>query len=217
MARALKSRHRDIVPQFVGWRLATAGATVLCALLSVSLAVIASPASPIGHRERVPIRGNSGTAPLDAQIIYFLTRFIENARSLSSDPIVVRRSRHNAYAYVTGQGLEVLTDYGRELAPFTMIGMRTVSVEVISTERISSHSFLIRWRERTFENGLRMSQEHFTGVFDIAFCRPPRPGAMIANPLGIYIHAIDWSRKVGQSGRHQRDPSARPKRHQPCA
>src|SRR5437870_7495881 len=104
--------------------------------------------------------------------------------SLSTDPIVVRTSWHNAYAYVTGHGLEVLTEYGRELAPFTMVGMRTVSVEIIATERISSDSFLIRWSERSFENGLRMSPERFTGVFDIVFCRPASPEAMIANPLG---------------------------------
>jgi type IV secretory pathway TrbF-like protein/nitrate/nitrite transporter NarK len=217
MDRVHKSRRRDGHAQSIGWPAAAVGSALLCALLSLSLAAVASRARTIVHPSKEAVISPGAANPFDSQIIYFLGRFIENARSLSSDPIVVRTSWHNAYAYVTGHGLEMLTEYGRELAPFTMVGMRTVSVEIISTERISSDSFLIRWRERSFENGLRMNPEHFTGVFDIVFCRPANPEAMIANPLGVYIRAIDWSRKVGQSGRHRRDPSAGPKRHQPCA
>lgn len=212
-----KGRHRDVQARSVGWPVAAVGSALLCALLSLSLGVVASRARTIVHPNQEMVISPGDADPFVSQIIYFLGRFVENARSLSTDPIVVRTSWHNAYAYVTGHGLEVLTEYGRELAPLTMVGMRTVSVEIISTERISSDSFLIRWRERSFENGLRMNPEHFTGVFDIVFCRPPSPEAMIANPLGIYIRAIDWSRKVGQRGGHRGDPSAGPKRHQPCA
>jgi type IV secretory pathway TrbF-like protein/nitrate/nitrite transporter NarK len=217
MDRVHKGRHRDVHAESIGWPVAAVGCALLCALLSLLLGVVASRARTTVHPNKETVISSGVANPFDLQIIYFLGRFIENARSLSTDPIVVRASWHNAYAYVTGHGLEVLTEYGRELAPFTMVGMRTVSVEIISTERISSDSFLIRWRERSFENGLRMNPEHFTGVFAVVFCRPASPQAMITNPLGIYIHAIDWSRKVGQSGRHRLDPSAGSKRHQPCA
>jgi hypothetical protein len=40
---------------------------------------------------------------------------------------------------------------------------------------------------------LRMIPEFFRGEFTIAFCRPGRPEPVIALPLGIYIHTINWS------------------------
>jgi type IV secretion system protein VirB5 len=217
MDRVHKSRGRDGHAQSVGWPAAAVGSALLCALLSLSLAAVASRARTIVDPSKEAVISPGAANAFESQIIYFLSRFIESARSLSIDPIVVRRSWQNAYAYVTGRGLEVLTEYGRELAPLAMVGMRTVAVEIISTERISSDSFLIRWSERSFENGLRMHPEHFTGVLTIVFCHPASPEAMIANPLGIYIHAIDWSRKIGQSRRHRLDASAGPQRQQPCA
>jgi type IV secretion system protein VirB5 len=165
----------------------------------------------------VPIGNHTGVNLLDAQIIYFLTRFIENARSLSTDPIVVHTSWRDAYAYVTDSGAATLTEYGRQTAPFTLAGMRAVSVDILSAERLSKDSFLIRWTERSFENGLRMSAEHFTGVFDVIFCRPISPEALIANPLGLYIRAIDWSHKLGQRDQRESDRSSRPKHRQSCA
>ena len=42
--------------------------------------------------------------PTDAQIAYHLARFIENVRSLSIDPIVVRQNWLRAYDYATDRG-----------------------------------------------------------------------------------------------------------------
>jgi type IV secretory pathway TrbF-like protein/predicted MFS family arabinose efflux permease len=217
VSRILRSRPGHTLPQSVGWRVAAAGSAFLCALLSVSLGVVASRAGTVGHRERVPIGNHTGVNLLDAQIIYFLSRFIENARSLSTDPIVVHTSWRDAYAYVTDSGVATLTEYGRQTDPFTLAGMRAVSVEILSAERLSKDSFLVRWAERSFENGLRLSAEHFTGVFEIVFCRPGSPEALIANPLGLYIRAIDWSSKLGQRDRQGSDRSPGPKHRQSCA
>jgi type IV secretory pathway TrbF-like protein len=217
MARILRRGRRDALPQSVGWRLATVGSALLCALLSVSLGVVASRASAVEHRGKVPVVSSVVANLLDAQIIYFLARFVENARSLSIDPIVVHTSWRDAYAYVREDGEVTLTEYGRQIAPFSLVGMRTVSVEILSTERLSSDSFLIRWVERSFENGLRMRAEHFTGVFAIIFCRPNSPEALIANPLGLYIRSIDWSSKLGRSDPRGVDHSSASTHHQSCA
>ena len=190
-AMAVDNQPRSTDPQALKWRRAALGSAMLCGLLSLSLAITAGRAAVLGHRADVTsaIRANE---PPNSQITYFLARFIKNARSLSSDPIVVRANWLSAYAYVTDRGAEALNNYAREVDPFTMVGMRTVSVEVISVVRLSDHSFAIRWMEEFFENGLRMMTETFTGVVIVVF-EPPGPDTLMVNPLGLYIHAIEWS------------------------
>ncbi len=75
--------------------------------------------------------------PNDAQIAYFLARFITDVRSLPSDPIVVRKDWLEAYAYTTDHAAAFLSNYAQRNDPFKAVGKRTVSVDVASVVRIS--------------------------------------------------------------------------------
>ena len=144
-------------PQAANWRLAAIGAMALTGLLGVTLAVAASRAEAVVYRinvgpgdQRVIVAGTEKVQPSDAQIAYVLTRFIENIRSLSSDPIVVRSNWHDAYAHLTDRGAEQLNRHTRAADHFAKIGTRTVSVEVISVVRASNRTFEGKqsaWRE----------------------------------------------------------------------
>ena len=50
--------------------------------------------------------------PTDPQIAWYLARFIEDIRSLSSDPVVVRQNWLRAYDFTTTSGAVALNDYG---------------------------------------------------------------------------------------------------------
>ena len=132
--------------------------------------------------------------PTDAQIAYTLARFIENVRSLSIDPIVVRRNWLRAYDFTTTEAANTLNEYARENDPFSKVGQRTVAVEVTSVVRSSADSFDVRWREQTFENGSRASTARYSAVLTILLERPTTEEALRKNPLGIYIRALNWSR-----------------------
>ena len=88
--------------------------------------------------------------PSDAQIAHFLARFVENVRSLSIDPVVVRANWLRAYDYVTDRGAQTLNEYARQADPFGKIGAKTATVEVISVVRASGDSFEVRWKESTY-------------------------------------------------------------------
>jgi type IV secretory pathway TrbF-like protein len=183
--------------QAANWRLAAIGAMALTGLLGVTLAVAASRAEVVVYRvdigpgnERVIGAGNDEVQPSDAQIAYVLTRFIENIRSLSSDPIVVRSNWHDAYAHLTDRGAEQLNRHALAADAFAKIGTRTVSVEVISVVRASNRTFAIRWIEAAYENGLQIAAEGFTGVIEIVFEPPRTTEALLANPLGIFVHSF---------------------------
>jgi type IV secretion system protein TrbF len=138
-------------------------------------------------------RALEGYKPSDAQIAYTLSRFIENVRALSIDPVVVRQNWLRAYDYATDRAAVTLNEYARANDPFANVGRLTVSVEVQSVVRASDTSFQMRWTERTFENGATRDVKRWTGVLTVVIS-PPRSAEQISkNPLGIYVHALNWS------------------------
>jgi type IV secretory pathway TrbF-like protein len=134
--------------------------------------------------------------PTDAQIAYHLAQFIENVRSLSIDPIVVRQNWLDAYDYATDRAAATLNDYARDNDPFSQVGRRTVTVEVTSIVRASNDSFEMRWRERAYENGVLADTTRYTAVVSIVMQTPRTEEALRQNPLGIYVHALNWSRDL---------------------
>jgi type IV secretion system protein VirB5 len=135
--------------------------------------------------------------PTDAQIANHLTRFITDVRSLSIDPIVVRKNWLEAYDFVSDRGAIVLNDYARANDPFGRIGETSVSVEVTSVVRASDTSFQIRWIERTYANSALVTTDRWTAIASIAV-RPPRDEQRLRrNPLGLYINGLNWSRELG--------------------
>jgi type IV secretion system protein VirB5 len=134
--------------------------------------------------------------PTDAQIAFHLARFITNVRSLSIDPIVVRQNWLAAYDFATDRAAATLNAYARENDPFKSIGARSVSVEITSVVRGSDDSFTVRWSEKTFVNGSLAKTERYTGILSIVMQRPRTVQVLRKNPLGIYVHGLNWSRDL---------------------
>ena len=135
-------------------------------------------------------------SPSDAQIAWHLARFIENVRSLSIDPIVVRQNWLAAYDYTTSEAANTLNAFARDSDPFGKVGKTTVTVEVTSVVRSSPDSFDIRWREEEFENGSLAATSRHRAVLTIILKPPRTEEALRKNPLGIYVHAVNWSREL---------------------
>ena len=132
----------------------------------------------------------------NAQISYFLARFIGEVRSLSSDPVVVRRNWLDAYATVTGRGAALLSIYARRHNPFARIGERTVSVEVKDVVRISRASFQVRWVEEHFAHDSLVARSHWTAILTIVLRSPRTLDVLRKNPLGLYVDDLHWSRDL---------------------
>lgn len=134
--------------------------------------------------------------PTDAQIAYHLAAFIKNTRSVSIDPIIVRQNWLAAYAYATDKASQTLNAYAQDHDPFAEIGTRSVSVDVVSVVRASDDSFTLRWTETAFRNGAETSRESWTATLSIV-SDPPRDAATLhRNPLGLYVHGINWSKDL---------------------
>ncbi|MFN8683729.1 conjugal transfer protein TrbF [Paracoccus sp. P2] len=136
--------------------------------------------------------------PTDPQIAFHLGRFIEQTRSIPSDAIIVRQNWLRAYEFTTDRGAATLNDYARANDPFTKVGRQQIAVEVSSVIRASNDSFRVAWTERHYENGQLSTTERWTAILTIVIQTPRDAERLRANPLGIYVNAISWSREMSQ-------------------
>ncbi|WP_440983386.1 conjugal transfer protein TrbF [Shinella sumterensis] len=136
--------------------------------------------------------------PTDPQIVFHLGRFIEQTRSIPSDAIIVRQNWLRAYEFTTDRGAATLNDYARANDPFTKVGRQQIAVEVSSVIRASNDSFRVAWTERHYENGQLSTTERWTAILTIVIQTPRDAERLRANPLGIYVNAISWSREMSQ-------------------
>jgi type IV secretion system protein VirB5 len=136
--------------------------------------------------------------PTDPQIAWHLARFIEQVRGIAADPIIVRQNWLRTYDFATDRGALALNDFARASDPFGRVGRQQIAVEVSSVIRASDDSFRVAWIERTYENGQLARTERWTAILTIVV-QPARDAERLRkNPLGIFVHAINWSRELGQ-------------------
>ncbi|RUV26108.1 MULTISPECIES: conjugal transfer protein TrbF [unclassified Mesorhizobium] len=188
------------------WRIMAFGSLILSASLAGSFVWQSARGTVVPWVVQVDTLGQAQTVapatadykPTDPQIAWHLARFIEQVRSIPADPIIVRQDWLRAYEWTTDQGAAALNDYARANEPFAKVGKQQVAVEVSSVIRASPDSFRVAWTERRYENGQLSTTEHWTAILTIVV-QPPRDAERLrANPLGIYVNAINWSREMGQ-------------------
>ncbi|ABL69577.1 conjugal transfer protein TrbF [Paracoccus denitrificans] len=136
--------------------------------------------------------------PTDPQIAFHLGRLIEQVRSIPADPIIVRQNWLRAYEFTTDRGAAALNDFARANDPFTRVGRQQIAVEVSSVIRASPGSFRVAWTERHYENGQLSTTERWTAILTVVIQTPRSAERLRANPLGIYVNAISWSREMSQ-------------------
>ena len=139
----------------------------------------------------------SSYRPTDPQIAWYLARLIGEIRSIPADPVVLRQNWLDAYNYATDKGALALNVYARANDPFAKIGKVQVSVEVSSVIRASDDSFRVEWVERNYAENALTSSERWSAILTIVVQMPTDADRLKKNPLGIYVHALNWSKELG--------------------
>ena len=188
------------------WRLMAFGCLILSAAFAAALIWQSARGTVVPWVVQVDSLGQSQAAapavadyrPTDPQIAFHLGRFIEQTRSIPADAIIVRQNWLRAYEFTTDRGAAALNDYARANDPFTRVGRQQIAVEVSSVIRASNDSFRVAWTERHYENGQLSTTERWTAILTIVIQTPRDAERLRANPLGIYVNAISWSREMSQ-------------------
>ena len=97
---------------------------------------------------------------------------------------------------IARQCASTLNEHARENDPFAAIGERSVAVEVTSIVRASDESFQVKWIERSYLNGSLAETERWTAILTTVIQRPRTAAVLRKNPLGIYVHGLNWSRDL---------------------
>jgi type IV secretory pathway TrbF-like protein len=187
------------------WRLIAFGNLTLAAGLAAALVWQATRGTIVPWVVQVDKLGEAQVVapasadyrPTDAQIAWYLAQFIEQVRSVGVDPIILRQNWLKAYDFVTDRGALALNDYARTNDPFARIGKAQVAVDVSSVIRASPDSFRIAWVERRYENDSLAATERWTAIVTVAIKIPHDADRLRKNPLGVFVHAINWSKELG--------------------
>ena len=186
------------------WRLMAFGGLLLATGLSAALVWQSMQSRVVPYVVEVDRLGEARALapadgdyrPTDPQIAWHLARFVMQVRSVSLDPVLMRQNWLSAYDFVTPRGARFLNDHARVARPFDDIGERGVSVQVTSVVRASDSSFQVEWTESAYERGSLAARSSWTAMLTV-IVRPPRTTETLRrNPLGLYVDAIDWSRKL---------------------
>ncbi|MCR6659791.1 MAG: conjugal transfer protein TrbF [Asticcacaulis sp.] len=183
------------------WRLMAFGSLWLSTILAGGMVWLASQSRVTPYVVEVDKSGDVralGPAlqaynPSDAQIAWYLARFITNLRSLSIDPVLVRENWIEAYDFTTQGAAQFLNDQARQHDPFAGVGERSVTVNVTSVVRASKTSFQVKWIELTYIRGAQTRTEHWTAILGIVQKTPEREETLRKNPLGLYVSQMAWS------------------------
>jgi type IV secretory pathway TrbF-like protein len=192
--------------QAKNWRLMAFGSLALSAGLSAALVWQSLSGSVVPWVVQVDKLGQAQAVapasadyrPTDPQIAFHLAHFIEEVRSIPADAIIVRQNWLRAYDFTTQAGALALNDYARANDPFTKVGKTQIAVDVSSVIRASPDSFRVAWVQRTYQDGSLTSTERWTAILTVVVQVPRDAEKLRANPLGIYVTAINWSKELTQ-------------------
>ncbi len=204
-AQAWDDRIGSARVQAKNWRLMAFGSLFLSAGLAAALAWQSASGTIVPWVVQVDRLGQSqAIAPADAnyrptdpQIAWHLARFVEQTRSIPADPIVLRQNWLRAYDYTTDRGSAALNDYARTNDPFALIGEEQRAIDVSSVIRASPNSFRVAWVERRYVDGALAATDRWTAILTIAVQTPRDVERLKRNPLGVYVHALNWSKELG--------------------
>ncbi|WP_298325398.1 conjugal transfer protein TrbF [Asticcacaulis sp.] len=191
--------------QAANWRLMALGASMVSLCLAGGMIWLASQSRVTPYVIEVDGQGGVRAVapavetyePSDAQVSWFLARFITNVRSLSIDPVLVRQNWLDAYAFATDRAAQALNAQAQANDPFAGIGERSVTVSILSVVRASPKAFQIKWREQTYLRGMPEKTTHWTAILSVQHSLPRREDVLRKNPLGLYVTDLSWSQDYG--------------------
>ena len=145
--------------------------------------------------ERADRIGRPDAALITAQ----LARWISAVRTVYVDAAAQRALITEGYAMINrlGDAYGALNDHMRVHDPFERAKAETVGVDVQSVLPIAGDSWRIEWKEDSRgRDGALLTSVQYQASVTLSFS-PPRDEATIrANPLGLYISAFSWARRL---------------------
>ena len=208
------SRVGKATVQAYNWRRATILLCVVCLVLACGLVwqslktqvipYIVTVDKTTGEVQQAGAFTSNEYVPQEAEIKFFLTDFVKNARTIQLDPVVQQRTQAKAVAFLTKNAARKFEDVKINENYNERRGNVTVSVHIISIQKVpeSDSSYQIRWTEEEF--GIQSGTKKITnmsGIFSYTMLPVQNDEQLLVNPLGLFISGFDFSNDASQVNR----------------
>ena len=129
-----------------------------------------------------------------------LGNFIVNARSVVSDPVIQKRDIDAVYGIVTGGAKDYIGDWysTKGQSPYELSEHQINEVQILYVKPIAPPSYEISWTEtiRAKDAKVHDSMETWAATVSVTFRPQSDEGSILSNPLGLYITALNWQKKL---------------------
>ena len=137
--------------------------------------------------------------PTTPMIRHFVTEFVHNTRSISLDPVVVRRNWEAAGHHVTRRGKKLLDQFAIEYDVRGKMATTLVGINVTSVVARSKDTYQIRWRETVHaRSGEKLGTHDYTGMVTFVVRLPQTEEEALSNPRGLYVESFAWAEDFSQ-------------------
>jgi type IV secretion system protein TrbF len=202
-------RYGSYVAQAYNWRLIAVLESLALITAIVGLLYLAGQSKFVPYVVAVDkvglalgVRPAEAAGVRDERVVYAeIANFIINARSVVGDRIVEKENIDAVYAMAAPEqpARGYLNTWYPMHNPFGRARHGTVQVQISAILKLSNASYSVQWIE-TIRNlrGDVVGTETWEGTLGIAFI-PPKDGdeaAITANPLGLYVLALNWAKKL---------------------
>lgn len=203
---AWDERYGDLISRAQNWRMAFFGMTGVALLVGSSLLYemrrshVVPFVVAVDNLNQVVATGYATeAAAADPRLIRArLQEYIEDARSVSTDPLVMKADITKAFDMtVSGSaGENFLKEFYTSDSPFEK--QNTTQVDVHNISSLTPTSYELTWSEtkRDKVGNLVGPKEEWKGIVGIQVAPPKDEVTARRNPLGIYVTSISWSRSV---------------------
>lgn len=140
--------------------------------------------------------GSAAVEPTEAMVRHALGLFVVNARTVTTDRVAQRRLILRAYDYAAGRAVGVLNDHYRSTPPFSRAARTTVTPTLTSLLYLSERDvYEVLWTEAVRNlNGALVERQTWRALLTVTIDPPEAVEEALANPLGIKVADLDWTR-----------------------
>ncbi len=150
-----------------------------------------------GNIETVGLIKEIKAEPNEAEIRHFIEKFIEKARKLPLDPVVVKDNRVEVAAFTDTATRAKLVEDLRKERMNERIGTETSQLQMVSNVKQSPNTYRVSWREEVFNrDGTVKDRYNMTGTFTIKIVKGGKNENWRINPLNMVIVHYDWQREL---------------------
>ncbi len=204
--REWNDRYLDLVRARRGWQLTAVAELVLMGVLGGGLVALSLQHKTVPYVVEVDALGaatavksaEASTRPTDDRIVrYQLVAFIRGVRTVITDRAAMKRTLDQVYAYARGPARMFLDDHYRANNPFEVAKTSTVVPAVSSLLPLSDRSWQVRWsEEQRGLDGVLLGRSQWEAVLSVETVPPTTADAIQANPFGLYVTEIRWTKQL---------------------